>query len=146
MPENLPKKLVNLSHVAVSNLGGQSICTCQGGCYMEGPMIPLLELHTMITGEFCHDEEFSVFLRGQFIVSGSRIRARSLSLYSKLLDRFPKSDQDAAKDTLFKNITGIRRRQFDIASEPIFGHAIERGWSIIFDCYDPKTKPNICYE
>ncbi|TKA24225.1 hypothetical protein B0A50_05989 [Salinomyces thailandicus] len=89
-------------------------------------------------GSECRD--LILAYRGQFVVSASRIRSNSKEMYEYLREQLvnPESDQHKMP-YLDQNWMAGRE---DSLEAPHFGYTIERMWSAIFHCSDPR----IAYE
>ncbi|KAJ3298190.1 hypothetical protein HDU79_000078 [Rhizoclosmatium sp. JEL0117] len=96
---------------------------------------PLLKyLFSMVAFEFPHVPIKSVMAsyNGQFIVSRKRIQQspKKLYVYLKRLLEAPEDDF-IHKDQQFRGWESS-------PDDPVFGHTIERAWSVLFDCWNAK--------
>ncbi|SMY27766.1 unnamed protein product [Zymoseptoria tritici ST99CH_1A5] len=75
--------------------------------------------------------------RGQFIVSGARIRANGKSMYQHLL----KMLSDPGSDTHASQYTNSvwHSAQKDTLNDPVFGFTLERFWGILMQCSEPRV-------
>lgn len=75
--------------------------------------------------------------RGQFIVSGARIRANGKSMYEHLLRKLrnPESEMHSLQYTESIWHSG----QEDSLNDPVFGFTLERFWGILMQCSEPRV-------
>jgi hypothetical protein len=75
--------------------------------------------------------------RGQFIVSGARIRANGKGVYEHILRNLtdPENEMHAPKYA-----QGIwHSAQKDSLNDPVFGFTVERFWGILMQCSEPRV-------
>ncbi|KAJ3192356.1 hypothetical protein HK101_006699 [Irineochytrium annulatum] len=102
-------------------------CGCDG-CF--APLPRVRELWSLARKSWCPDEGFGATMNGQFLVSATRIRKQPRSFYQFLLDALNSDMSHPIHHNA--SLSWIN----DTASNPVFGHAVERSWSFIFGCSD----------
>lgn len=94
----------------------------------------------------CNDSEvFHGFSRGQFAVSGRRIAARPLEFYEMLLSRFT-TDTGASVYTNSQYLGDAYKGMYLTPNNPLWGHVLERSWSLVFDCYKTRLECGCSHE
>ena len=121
---------------------GHNTCSCENCSDASGRgtvwnRIP--QIYSAVYGELCPtDEDILLGFQGQFIVSAARIRGNTRRMYKHLLDLLVSN----AKHWIHKDVRDEKIFSDD-ASDPYFGHQVERSWMLIFQCADPKLA-NTC--
>ena len=112
------------------------LCTC-GDCGDRGHFPLQIAVHNMFEGEVCHGENWNG-LWGQFIVSGKRIQSRPLKAFKWLenLIAAPAGHWIHA-ETQPDFIKAGYMPGGSVPDNPLFGHTVERSWSMIFSCSYP---------
>jgi hypothetical protein len=111
------------------SLGWSDVCTCENcgdrfSWHDTAGLFPWY--HNKINnGAECKNALLSY--KGQFIVSGARIRGISRTMYDELWHNFVNADSWAHKP---ENLEG----RPDFMSAPDFGYTMERMWSLLFQC------------
>lgn len=113
-------------------LGQMESCDCVAckDVWDEGRTFPRIEeLYSALNGVFC-PKTIALSYLGQMIVSATRLRSRGPSTY-KYLKQTLESDMDHFIHS------DPRQDMFnDEASNPYFGHTIERSYLVLWDCAD----------
>lgn len=91
----------------------------------------LEELYAALNGQFCPKSVVLTYL-GQFITSATRIRSRGLKAY-EYLKKVLEADENHfihtdPKQDFFE----------DDATNPYFGHTLERSWMVLFGCSEAR--------
>ena len=76
--------------------------------------------------------------RGQFIVSGRRIRGISKSIYEQLNNELV-DEQSWAHREPFTKVRASWSRSEDSMSAPLFGYTLEKFWNVLFQCSNPRV-------
>jgi hypothetical protein len=145
-------RIENLLHkkTGLLALGGTCSCACNGTacCTMEGTMIGLRDMFHLSTGRLCRGETFTVFGRGQFAVSRSRVHGRTREFYSMLMSGFTSDRGDSILDNHQFLGPGAQANwrtpegqlKGDVwENNPLYGHTIERSWTLLFNCSDLRS-------
>ncbi|CAF4254460.1 unnamed protein product, partial [Rotaria sp. Silwood2] len=101
------------------------------GLHRTGNFPRMAQLWAMLEQSLCPPGGQAVAFRGQFLVSGKRIQNRPLKIYKYLYDLITAN----SSHWLHRDL-----RSFFFKStpdNPIFGHTVERIWTILFKCYKP---------
>lgn len=114
-------------------------------------MIGVRDIFHMATQKLCNHQSFLMNNNAQFAVSRKRILDKPKSMYQSLIDAFNPSEtnpilknheflgfSDAAyySRALYRNSNGTLKDDLKWATDPLFGHTMERMWTVIFDCYN----------
>ena len=111
-------------------------------------MLGLRDMFHLSTGRLCRGESFKVFGRGQFAVSRRRVHERTREFYSMLKSGFPSDPGDGILDN--DQFLGPGPRAWwrtpdgqlkgdAWATNPLYGHTLERSWTLVFNCSDPRS-------
>jgi hypothetical protein len=107
---------------------------CEDGWLPQG-ILP--QLYSMFTNQLCPPEGFTAAYNGQFLVSRKRLRKIPQGTYQHLLELVAAPTthwiHDVHNDTYYKR-----------PDNPMFGHVLERVWSVAFDCFESWRTDN-CY-
>jgi hypothetical protein len=95
----------------------------------------IAQLYSMLTHSFCPPEGYTGSFEGQFVVSRKRILAQDWWVYKNLLDLVA-APLDHWVHNMHDNV------HYKDTSNPFFGHALERSWSLMFNCYDSWRQGN----
>ena len=138
--QNVLYRLERLLHTSTGmlNLGLEATCNCDGiDCItLDGLLLNFRDLYHISTGTMCRGQVVNIMLRGQFVVSKKRILSRTKEFYSNLLSLFTEDRTDSTYKNI-KYLTPDTQSRFPFTSpqNPLVGHALERAWVFIFDCY-----------
>lgn len=91
----------------------------------------LEELYAALNGQFCPKSVILTYL-GQFITSATRIRSRGLKTYEYLKKVLE------ADGTHFIHADPKQDFFQDDATNPYFGHTLERSWMVLFGCSEAR--------
>lgn len=109
------------------------LCDCGEHC--DNPSKQLKEVYAMLTHELCPGN-YSMFFRGQFLVSEERITRNSIATLQYMRDLL------TANMSHWIHNNG-RPDYTDNPTDPFFGHILERSWSLLFNCYQ-ESITNLC--
>jgi len=150
--EDIDNVLDKLNHATEQTgflgLGIWGKCNCDNCNLIPGKLVRIREIWALATGTFCL-RDFQASFRGQMLVSRERVQRHPPKLYLELLrslyampghaihgDLRYLDESDFARD--------IRRAvHIQGAHDSLFGHVLERMWSVIFDCHGVGA-PNGC--
>ncbi|CAF1070646.1 unnamed protein product [Rotaria sp. Silwood1] len=99
------------------------------GLHITGHFPRLAELWAMLEQSLCPPGGQAVAFRGQFLVSGKRIQNRPLKIYKYLYDLITAN----SSHWLHRDLRSLFFKS--TPDNPIFGHTVERLWTILFKCY-----------
>ena len=108
----------------------RSCDSCHDQSWSPDPYF-LWDLYTSaIAHQYCHD--LVLTYRGQFIVSGARIRGNEKAMYESLLHDFRDS---ASRKHQFEDIEDPwKESEKDSLENPVFGFTLERMWGVLMQC------------
>ncbi|KAL9098311.1 MAG: hypothetical protein Q9163_006009 [Psora crenata] len=130
-------------NTAFLGLGGLvDTCHC-GNC--NGNLFPLLNpIYTLLEKDFCHSKNFAS-LGGQFIVSRSRIQAQELGVYKWLHNMITAPQEHwLHEQEQPSQIKEGYMQGHSTPDNPLFGHTLERTWSMLFGCSYEHLVGNPC--
>lgn len=104
----------------------------KGDCFNDyHPGQPSIsQLFAMLSKSFCRPEGFTAAFQGRFVVSRQRILGQTLETYLYLLDLI-----SAPPEHWIHKYWDAE--EFKHPANPALGHALERTWSVAFDCHEP---------
>ena len=132
-------------------LGTWVHCTCDNCNFLPGKLVRIREVWALVTGKLCL-RDFQANLRGQMLVSRERVQKHPPKLYLMLLRSLYAMPGHALhgdlKDIDESDFSRDLRRAVGIqgAHDSLFGHVMERMWSILFDCYGVEAHSNGCLD
>lgn len=146
--------MVPIGHLRLSSVR-RGACSCTGvDCAtMTGTMIEVRDLFHLATGRLCRGERFVSFNRAQFVVSRRRILRHPPEFYKMLLSAFHVTADDAllhnhhflSPEKISRWRTADGQLKGNVwSNNPLFGHSMERAWSLIFNCSSPLMSCNPC--
>jgi Protein of unknown function (DUF3431) len=125
-------------------LGIWGKCNCDNCNVISGKLVRIREIWALATGTFCL-RDFQANFRGQMLVSKERVQRHPAKLYLMLLrslyampghalhgDLRYIDESDFSRD--IHRAVGIQG-----AHDSLFGHVMERMWSVIFDCFGEEA-------
>lgn len=125
-------------------LGIWGKCNCDNCNLIPGKLVRIREIWALATGTFCL-RDFQANFRGQMLVSRERVQRHPPKLYLKLLRSLHAMPGHALHGDLQyideSDFTRDIRRAVGIqgALDSLFGHVLERMWSVVFDCYGEEA-------
>ena len=125
-------------------LGIWGACNCDNCNLIHGKLVRIREIWALATGKFCL-ETFQANFRGQMLVSKNRIQRHRSKLYLMLLQSFfAPSKHPIHKDSKYLDSKLVREMLRNVTEnegghDSLFGHVMERMWSVIFDCYGEEA-------
>jgi hypothetical protein len=150
--EDIDNVLNQLNHAIEQTgflgLGIWGKCDCDTCNMIPGKLVRIREVWALATGTFCL-RDFQASFRGQMLVSRERVQRHPPKLYLKLLQSLHAMPGHALHGDLqyigeSDVARGIRRAvHVQGAHDSLFGHVLERMWSVIFDCHGVEA-PNGC--
>jgi len=119
-------------------------CTCDNCNMIPGKLVRIRELWALATGTLCLGD-FRANIRGQMLVSRERIHRHRPDFYLLLRQSLfaqpghaLHDDDRYIDDTEFKQFMRIVVDTMG-AHDSLFGHVMERMWSVIFGCYGEEA-------
>ena len=113
-------------------------CYC-GDCGTQGQFPLMVPIYNVLEKDVCHAPNF-VSLWSQFIVSRSRILARDVTIYQWIFDMISAPKEHWVHD---EQQPDFIKEQYmhgnSTPDNPLFGHTLERSWSMIFECSFPDS-------
>lgn len=128
-------------------LGRWDKCSCDNCNLIPGKLVRMREIWALATGAFCLGD-FQANFRGQMLVSRDRIQRHRPDFYL-LLRRslFAQPGHVLHEDDRYIEDTDFKRFMRTVVDsnghDSLFGHVMERMWTVIFDCYGEEA-PNGC--
>ena len=125
-------------------LGIWGTCNCDNCNLIHGKLVRVREIWALATGKFCL-ENFQANFRGQMLVSKTRIQRHRSKLYLMLLQSlFAPSKHPIHEDSKYLDSQLVREMLRNVTEnegghDSLFGHVMERMWSVIFDCYGKEA-------
>ncbi|CAF1103445.1 unnamed protein product [Rotaria magnacalcarata] len=99
------------------------------GSHRTGHFPRMVQVWSMLEQSLCPPGGQAVAFRGQFLVSGKRIRDRPLKVYKYLYELITAN----SSHWLHRDLRSIFYKS--TPDNPIFGHTVERIWTILFKCF-----------
>ncbi|CAF0955628.1 unnamed protein product [Adineta ricciae] len=107
------------------------ITTYDCGTHRTGNFPRLVQIWSMLEQSLCPPGGQAVAFRGQFLVSNKRIKRRPLHIYKYIYELITANNSH----WLHRDIRSLFFKS--TPDNPIFGHTVERSWTILFKCYQP---------
>ena len=137
-----------------TGFGGLGIwvnCNCDNCNLVPGKLVRIREIWALATGTLCLGD-FQANLRGQMLVSRKRVHRHPPKFYLMLLrslhampghalhgDLKYIDESDFSRD--IRRAVGIQG-----AHDSLFGHVVERMWSVVFGCDGEEARNNGCLD
>ena len=121
-------------------LGIWGECNCDNCSFISGKLVRIREIWALATGTFC-SHKFQASFRGQMLVSKKRMQRHRSELYLMLLQSlFAPPRHSIHEDNKYLDSQPVSEMLRNITDnegghDSLFGHVMERMWSVIFDCY-----------
>lgn len=98
-------------------------------CFQDTSTRMIAQLHGIFTRSLCPIHGFYGGFEGQHVVSRRRILGQDLGIYKHLLELLAAPEEHWLHEYHDAN-------EFKKPDNPLFGHALERAWTLVFNCYE----------